>query len=143
VKEPIWLRKDLVLAVHERLLAEHGGSSGIRDEGLLDSALGRAQNLFAYGNETIFELGSAYACGIIKNHPFIDGNKRTGFMAAYLFLARNGYELTAAESDVVLKTLSVAEGTMTDEEYAAWLKANSSLAKTAKQGGSASGKKRA
>jgi len=141
VKEPIWLRKDAVLAVHDRLLAEHGGRSGIRDQGLLDSALSRAQSLFAYGKQTIFQLGSAYACGIIKNHPFIDGNKRTGFMAAYLFLARNGYELTAAEGDVVLKTLSVAEGKMTDEEYGDWLKSNSSLARTANQSGSSFRKK--
>ena len=114
MKEPIWLRKDVLLAVHDRLLSEHGGSSGIRDEGLLDSALGRPQNLFAYGKPTVFELASAYACGIIRNHPFIDGNKRTGFMAAYLFLGRNGYELTATETEVVLKTLAVAEGKMND-----------------------------
>ena len=133
MKEPIWLRKDVLLAVHDRLLAEHGGSSGIGDEGLLDSALGRPQNLFAYGKPTVFELASAYACGIIRNHPFIDGNKRTGFMAAYLFLGRNGYELTATETDVVLKTLAVAEGKMNDQEYGAWLKTNSKIAEKRKQ----------
>ncbi len=125
MKEPIWLRKDALFAVHERLLAEHGGSSGIRDEGLLESALGRPQNLLAYGKSAIFELASAYACGIIKNHPFVDGNKRTGFMSAFLFLGRNGYELNAEESDVVIKTLAVASGTMNEKEYAAWLKDNS------------------
>ena len=127
------MRKDVLLAVHDRLLAEHGGSSGIGDEGLLDSALGRPQNLFAYGKPTVFELASAYACGIIRNHPFIDGNKRTGFMAAYLFLGRNGYELTATETDVVLKTLAVAEGKMNDQEYGAWLKTNSKIAEKRKQ----------
>jgi len=133
VKEPIWLRKDVLLAVHDRLLSEHGGSSGIRDEGLLDSALGRPQNLFAYGKPTVFELASAYACGIIRNHPFIDGNKRTGFMAAYLFLARNGYEFTATETDVVLRSLAVAEGKMSDREYSGWLKMNSKIAEKRKQ----------
>jgi death-on-curing protein len=128
VKEPVWLRKDVLLAVHERLLAEHGGSSGIRDDGLLESALGRPQNLFAYGKPAIFDLAVSYAYGIIKNHPFVDGNKRTGFMAAYLFLGRNGYEFTASERDVVVKTLAVAEGTMSKEQLASWLKENSAKA---------------
>ena len=125
MKEPVWLRKDVLLAVHERLLAEHGGSSGIRDEGLLESAIGRPQNLIAYGKPTIFDLASAYACGVIKNHPFVDGNKRTGFMAPYLFLGRNGYEFTGEESDVVIKTLAVADGTMNEKDFATWLKENS------------------
>jgi len=133
VKEPIWLRKDVLLAVHDRLLSEHGGSSGIRDEGLLDSALGRPQNPFGYGKPTVFALASAYACGIIKNHPFIDGNKRTGFMAAYLFLGINGCELTATETEVVLKTLAVAEGEMNDQEYGASLKMSSKIAEKRKQ----------
>jgi len=114
-------------------LAEHGGSPGIRDEGLLDSALRRPQNLFGYDKPTIFALASAYACGVIRNHPFIDGNKRTGFMAGYLFLGRNGYEFTATETDVVLKTLAVAEGKMNDQEYGAWLKMNSKKPERRKQ----------
>jgi death-on-curing family protein len=125
VKEPIWLRKDVLLAVHERLLSEHGGSAGIRDEGLLESALGRPQNLFAYEKPALFDLASAYAIGVIKNHPFVDGNKRTGFMAAYLFLGRNGYEFAAEESDVVVQTLAVAEGKVNEQKYAAWLRENS------------------
>jgi death-on-curing protein len=129
VKEPVWLRKDVLLAVHERLLAEHGGSVGIRDEGLLESALGRPQNLFAYGKPTLFDLASAYACGVIKNHPFVDGNKRTGFMAAYLFLGRNGYEFEAAEGDVVIKTLAVAAGEINEQRYAKWLESNSKPAR--------------
>lgn len=125
MKEPIWVRKDVLLALHERLLAEHGGSAGVRDDGLLDSALGRPQNLFAYEKPTIFDLAAAYACGIIKNHPFVDGNKRSGFMAAYLFLGRNGVELTAAENDVVFKTVAVAAGKLSDREFAVWLSENS------------------
>jgi len=125
VKEPIWIRKDVLLAIHERLLAEHGGSAGIRDDGLLESALGRPQNLFAYGKPTLFDLAAAYACGIIKNHPFVDGNKRAGFMAAYLFLGRNAYEFKAEESDVVLKTTGVAQGKVNEKQYAAWLAENS------------------
>jgi len=128
VKEPVWLRKDVLLAVHERLLAEHGGSAGIR-EGLLESALGRPQNLFAYEKPTLFDLASAYACGVIKNHPFVDGNKRTGFMAAYLFLGRNGYEFEAAEGDVVIKTLAVAAGELDEKQYAKWLGSNSKPAR--------------
>ena len=127
MKEPIWLRKDVLLAVHERLLAEHGGSTGIRDEGLLESALGRPQNLFAYGKPTLFDLAAAYACGVIKNHPFVDGNKRTGFMAAYLFLGRNGYEFEAAEGEVVIKTLALAAGELDEQHYTEWLKSNSRL----------------
>ena len=125
MREPIWLRKDVLLAVHEWLLAEHGGGTGIRDDGLLESAVGRPQNLFTYEKPTIFDLAAAYACGIIQNHPFLDGNKRTGFMAAYLFLGRNGVEFTPEETDVVLKTLAVAAGKMSDQEYAAWLSENS------------------
>jgi len=124
VKEPVWLRKDIVLAVHERLLAEHGGAPGVRDNTLLESALGRPRNLFAYERPTLFELAAVYTCGIIKNHPFVDGNKRTGFMAAYLFLGRNRFEIVAEESDVVVNTLAVAAGEMTEGDYASWLKNN-------------------
>ncbi len=125
MKEPVWLRKDVLLAVHERLLAEHGGSAGIRDEGLLESALGRPQNLFADEKPSLFDLASAYACGIITNPPCMDGNKRIGFVAAYLFLGRNGYEFEATEGDVVIKTLAVAAGELDEQHYAEWLKSNS------------------
>jgi len=132
VKKPKWLRTDVVLAMHDRLLAEHGGSAGIRDETLLDSALARPKNLLAYGKPSMFELAAAYACGIIKNHPFIDGNKRTGFMAAFVFLGINKIDFVAAESDVVLETLAVADNQMTEEAYAAWLKDNSRKTPTRK-----------
>lgn len=124
MKEPIWLRKDVVLAVQERLLAEHGGSAGIRDDALLESALGHPQNLFAYGKPTLIDLAAAYAHGIIKNHPFIDGNKRAGFIAAFLFLERNGFDLVADEKDAYEQTLAVAEGTLDEKGYAKWLKEN-------------------
>ena len=121
MKEPLWLSKALILAVHDRLLADYGGRSGVRDEGLLDSALGKPQNLFAYGKPSLFELAASYAFGIVKNHPFIDGNKRTGFVAAAAFLDSNGYELTASEVEATLKTLGLAAGDVSEAQYAAWL----------------------
>jgi death-on-curing protein len=124
VKAPKWLRTDVVLAMHDRLLAEYGGSAGIRDEALLESALARPKNLLAYGKPSLFDLAAAYGCGIIKNHPFVDGNKRAGFMAAFVFLGVNGIDVTAPESDVVLKTLAVAANEMDEQSYAACLKEN-------------------
>ena len=128
MKEPVWVRRGVVIAFHDRLLAEHGGSSGIRDEGLLDSALGKPQNLFAYGKPDRFELAASYAFGLVKNHPFIDGNKRIGFATASLFLDLNGYRFVATEVDVVLRTLALAAGEMSEAAYAGWLKANSKRA---------------
>ncbi len=125
MKSPAWLKKEAVLAIHDRLLAEHGGSAGLRDEALLESALARPQNVLAHGKPSLFTLAAAYACGIIKNHPFIDGNKRTGFMAAFVFLGINKIDFEAAESDVVLRTLAVAANELDEEAYAAWLKENS------------------
>ena len=125
MKEPVWVRRDVVLAFHDRLLAEHGGSAGIRDEGLLDSALGKPQNLFAYGKPSLFDLAGSYGFGLVKNHPFIDGNKRIGFATASLFLDLNGCCFAATEVDVVLRTLALAAGEMTEAAYADWLKANS------------------
>ena len=125
MKEPVWVRRDVVVAFHDRLLAEHGGSAGIRDEGLLDSALGKPQNLFAYGKPSLFDLAASYGFGLVKNHPFIDGNKRIGFATASLFLDLNGYRFAATEVDVVLRTLALAAGEMSETDYAEWLKANS------------------
>ncbi len=96
---PRWLEKRAVLAVHQMLLAEFGGFPGLREEGLLDSALARPQNLHAYESPGLAALAAAYAAGIVANRPFIDGNKRTGFMAAYMFLGRNALTLTAAEAE--------------------------------------------
>ena len=125
MKAPVWVRRDVVFAFHDRLLAEHGGSTGIRDEGLLESALARPQNLVACGKPALPELAASYAFGLVKNHPFIDGNKRTGFATAALFLQLNGLHFDATEVDVVLRTLALAAGEMSEADYAAWLKANS------------------
>ncbi len=123
--EPKWLRRDAMLAVHEMLLAEFGGLCGIRDEGLFESALARPQQVVAYGSPTLFELASAYVAGLIRNHPFVDGNKRIGFMAAITFLETNGLTFHATEADAVVRTLALAARQLTEEDYAAWLKKHS------------------
>ena len=128
MRKPVWVRRDVVLAFHDRLLAEHGGAAGLRDEGLLESALGKPQNLFTYGNPTLFDLAASYAFGLVKNHPFIDGNKRIGFATAVLFLELNGLRFTAPEVEVVLNTLALAAGKMSEAAYATWLKANAKRA---------------
>jgi death-on-curing protein len=122
--EPIWLQKSALLAIHKRLLAEHGGAEGVRDENLLESALARPQHLLAYGDPDIFALAAAYASGIAKNHPFVDGNKRTAFMAAYVFLLRNSWEFHAPEADVVVMMNQLAASQRAEEEFAAWLKSS-------------------
>ncbi|MEI8206417.1 MAG: type II toxin-antitoxin system death-on-curing family toxin [Kiritimatiellales bacterium] len=125
MKEPIWVPVEVILAIQEELLARFGGLAGLRDEGLLDSALNRPQQGFHYGTPTLFELAAEYALGIVKNHPFLDGNKRGGFMAAYTFIGVNGYDLNAPEADAVMQTLALASGEIDQKEYAVWLKASS------------------
>ena len=120
--------REVVFLAHEQSLARFGGSAGLRDEGLLDSALGKPVNLFAYGQPTIFELAGSYAFGLVKNHPFIDGNKRSGFVVALTFLQINGWRLEASEVDATLRTLALAAGEMSEAAYADWLKANSKKA---------------
>lgn len=122
MKEPLWITAEVILAVQEELIARFGGLEGLRDEGLLDSALSRPQHLFHYKDPSLFELAAAYAHGLIKNHPFFDGNKRIAFMAAYIFLGANGQELDSPETEVVLKTLALAAGEIGAAEYAEWLK---------------------
>lgn len=117
-----WIQRDVIIAIHEMQLAEHGGLEGIRDVGLLDSALGRPQNLAAYGDPDAAAIAAAYGWGISRNHPFLDGNKRTGFVAAELFLRLNGYELMADDANCVLTMLSVAAGDLTEDAFAAWLR---------------------
>lgn len=117
----MWLTKGVVFALHERLVAEFGGLAGLRDEGLLESALGKPLNLFAYTKPSILDLAAAYAFGIVKNDPFLDGNKRGGFAAAAVFVETNGYRLTATEVDATNATLALAEGNMSEEGFAAWL----------------------
>jgi death-on-curing protein len=126
--KPVWLGKAVVLAMHGRLLAEHGGASGIRDSSLLDSALARPQNLLAYDDPDICDLAAAYTTGIIRNHPFVDGNKRTGLLAGYVFLASNGLRLTATEIDVVQVVTLLAGSEIDESEFAAWLRKNSESA---------------
>ena len=124
MKPPVWLLREAVLATHERLLSEFGGAPGIRDSGLLDSALARPENRQVYGDPNLFELAAAYAFGVVKNHPFIDGNKRTGFTIAIMFLERNGQMFTATEVDATIQTLALAAGELDEPGYASWLKAN-------------------
>ena len=125
MKKPVWVLRETVLTLHEQSLAEFGGASGIRDEGLLDSALSKPENLFAYGKPAVFDLAASYGFGLVKNHPFIDGNKRVGFIAAVVFLELNGYRFRATEADAAVQTLALAAGELSEAEYAAWLKANS------------------
>ena len=122
--EPRWLRRNFVIAIHERLISEHGGSGGLRDNGLLESAMARPKHLLAYGSPSVFELAAAYAVGIAKNHAFVDGNKRTAFVAASVFLSRNGFLITAPEADATVAMLGVAEGSLKEVQFAQWLKDN-------------------
>ena len=119
------MRRETVLALQERLLAEFGGAAGIRDEGLLDSALARPLNRFAYEKPTMFELAANYAFGLVRNHPFLDGNKRIGFATAVLFLELNGYRFAATEVDATIQTLALAARKLGEAGYARWLNANS------------------
>ena len=124
MRTPVWLLREAVLATHERLLSAFGGATGVRDNGLLDSGLARAENLHASGQPTIFELAAAYAFGVVKNHPFIDGNKRTGFTIAVVFLELNGENFGASEVDATIQTLALAASELDAAGYAEWLKAN-------------------
>jgi death on curing protein len=125
MKEPVWVLREVVFMLHEQSLAQFGGSAGVRNEGLLDSALGRPVNLFAYGKPTLYELAASYAGGIVKNHPFIDGNKRAGFVVAITFLELNGCRFEAEEADAAVRTLALAAGEMTEAAYAIWLQTHS------------------
>jgi death-on-curing protein len=121
VKEPVWIDAVDVHAFHLEMLSMFGGLAGVRDEGLLDSALGRPRHLYAYGTPSIFELAAEYATGIVKNHPFLDGKKRAGFMAAALFLEVNGVRFGASEEQVAINTLGLAASEISTAEYATWL----------------------
>jgi death-on-curing protein len=125
MSEPVWLRLEAILAAHDDQLAEHGGGTGIRDQGLLESALARPLNLHAYGEPSLPKLAAAYAFGIAKNHPFIDGNKRTALVAAELFLGLNGHDLLASDAQCVEEFLALAAGEVSEQELAAWISANS------------------
>lgn len=120
----VWLFEETVTAIHHRQVAEHGGSDGLRDEGLLSSALARPQNLLAYGEPRpdLASLAAAYAYGIARNHPFVDGNKRTALVAARTFLILNGVDLDATQDEKVLTFLNLAEGVISEEELADWIR---------------------
>ena len=124
MSEPLWLSMDAVQAIHEELIAEYGGSPGVRDEGLLDSALARPRQILAYGDPNLFALAAAYAFGIVRNHPFVDGNKRTGLMAAYVFLWLNGYRLNASEAEAVVAFQDLAAGEVDEATLAKWIEVN-------------------
>ena len=127
MKQPIWVADKIVLAIHDDQLAQHGGSSGIRDKNLLGASLARPKHLFAYGEPTIFDLAAAYSYGIANNHPFIDGNKRTAFMVMYTFLGLNGYWLEVEEMEVVVKMEGLTMNQETQESIALWLEKNSTF----------------
>jgi len=125
----VWLDSAVMLAVHDEQLAEHGGIAGIRDQGMFESAMQRAPNLAAYGAPDYAELAAAYGVGLAKNHPFLDGNKRTAFVAMELFLVLNGYVLTADDVACVLTMLAVAAGEISEAEFADWIRTHSQSSK--------------
>lgn len=115
-----------MLAIHGRLLALHGGAEGLRDHGLLQSALARARQHYSYAESCdIIEMAALYTAGIVRNHPFVDGNKRTGFVAGILFLELNGFDFTASEEGATQAVLNLAAGSIKEAAYAAWVRANS------------------
>jgi death on curing protein len=126
--DPVWVLPELVLAVHQMLLAEHGGLPGVREQALLDSALARPQQKLAYENDiSIFDLAASYSYGVARNHPFIDGNKRISLTVAAVFLELNGYSLNATEAEAVLMFQRLAAGTLSELELANWIRDSSIL----------------
>jgi death-on-curing protein len=122
-REPRWISKEALLLLHAESLAEHGGLEGLRDEGLLDSALARPQNLYVYDESTdLAQFAASYGVGIARNHPFADGNKRAAFMSVGLFLGLNGKRLVADQVDAVNAMLAVASGELAEADFAAWIK---------------------
>jgi death-on-curing protein len=125
VSEPIWIETREAIVLHERLLALHGGAVGVRDPGLLESVLNRPRHRLAYAEtSTIIDLAALYTTGVVRNHPFADGNKRTGFVIGILFLELNGYAFSASEEDAAEAVLAVARGDWDEDAYAAFLAAN-------------------
>ena len=125
MSEPVWLAKEALLLLHRESLRQFGGADGVRDEGLLDSALARPLNRFAYeGERDLCRLAAAYAKGIAQNHPFVDGNKRAALAAAGVFLMLNGVELVAEPGMVTVAMIDLAAGEMTEDEFADWLRAH-------------------
>ena len=123
--EPRWVRSDVVLAIHDRQLAEHGGPIGVRDGGALDSALMRPVNQWSHGTDDLYALAAAYAFGIARNHPFVDGNKRTAWMLARLFLRINAQALSFGEREAIELVQALAAGELSEDELADWLRQHS------------------
>lgn len=125
MRKPVWVRDDVVRAIHLRQIAEHGGDSGVRDVGLLESALARPKNLLAYGDPPpdVAALAAAYAFGIARNHPFIDGNKRTAYVVCRTFLLLNGHDIKATQEEKYASFLALATGEMDQDDLAEWLRA--------------------
>lgn len=117
-----WIDRRALLLLHAESLAEHGGGEGLRDEGLLESALARPENLAAYGQPDFADLAASYGLGLAKNHPFVDGNKRAAFLAVGLFLYLNGYRLRASQAEATLAMISVAASDITEAEFSAWIR---------------------
>jgi death-on-curing protein len=125
VSDPIWIDQRDALALHDRLIALHGGAGGLRDEGLLISALARPQQHFAYAQSAdVIDMATSYTAGIVRNHPFVDGNKRTGFVVGVLFLELKGYRFTASEEDTAQMVIALAAGIIDEHAYSAFLRAN-------------------
>jgi death-on-curing protein len=122
VNDWTWLAPAIAKAIHDEQLSEHGGAAGLRDEGGLQSALARPRNLAGYGKPDAAALAAAYAFGVARNHPFVDGNKRTAWMLARLFLALNGFDLRFVQADAVIKMLALAAGDLPEDELAAWFR---------------------
>ena len=118
----IWVTLDVAIAAHREQLAEHGGGDGVRDITLLESAMARPQNVAAYGDPDVAELAASYAFGIARNHPFVDGNKRTAAVVSETFLMLNGHELTASDAELVVTFLALAAGELPEEELAQWFR---------------------
>ena len=126
--KPEWLLRSVVEAIHDAQLAEHGGAAGIRDAGMLESALARPENAHDYGETDVCVLAAAYAFEIARNHPFVDGNKRTAFLAAYVFMRLNGWNLVASEIEATRAVLALAAGDLDQPAFAAWLRENAARA---------------
>lgn len=124
MSEPVWLSIDLIIAIHDEQLEQFGGPSGLRDRGLLESALARPLNQYAYGKDDLAALAAAYGFGLAKNHSCVDGNKRTALLAIVTFLGLNGREFTASEAEAAVTMLGVASGEIDEEELARWIGAN-------------------
>lgn len=124
MNEPFWLTRRIIVAIHDEQLAIHGGASGLRDEGMLESALDRPRNKWSYESADLPELAAAYAFGIARNHPFVDGNKRTSLLALYTFLGVNGIDFVVPEAEAAAIILSLAAGEVSEENLTRWIRDN-------------------